>query len=44
MAKAKVKVEKFDRINRSNLRMKEVSKRTRTGALKTPNRVRAHKR
>jgi hypothetical protein len=42
--KSKAKVERFDRIDRSALKMKEASKRTRTGALNTPNRVRAHKR
>ena len=43
MAKARIKVERFDRINRSQLRMKETSKRTRTGAFKR-GRTRAHSR
>lgn len=42
MARKQTKVEKFDRINRNNLKLKHSNRRTRTGALKTPNRVKAH--
>jgi hypothetical protein len=42
MAKSKVKVEKFDRINRSSLKLKDSSHRTRTGASKGRRRVKAH--
>ena len=40
--KGKKLAEKFDRINRGNLKLKDRSKRTRTGAYKTRNRVAAH--
>jgi hypothetical protein len=43
MAKARLKVERFDRINRNNLRVKDRNLRTRTGAYKSPNRVKAHR-
>ena len=39
---SKVKVERFDRINKSRLKMK--GKRTRTGASTARNRTRAHGR
>lgn len=42
MAKTRIKVEKFDRINRSQLKLKHSRQRTRTGAYKTRNRVKAH--
>lgn len=41
MAKARVKVEKFDRINKS--RLKDCSRRTRTGAYKGRTRTKAHR-
>jgi hypothetical protein len=42
MAKSKVKVERFDRINRSNLTLRDAYRRTRTGAYRSRNRVRGH--
>lgn len=35
MAKAKVKIERFDKINRSKLTIREAVKRTRTGAYRS---------
>jgi hypothetical protein len=42
MAYDKNKIQKFDKINKSKLTLVESSKRTRTGAYKTKNRVKAH--
>ena len=36
------KVQKFDRINKSKITLKNSYKRTRTGAYKTSNRVKGH--
>jgi hypothetical protein len=42
MAYDKNKVQKFDKINKSKLTLNEPQNRTRTGAWKTKNRIKAH--
>lgn len=42
MATKKVQALKFGSVNKAKLKLKFAHKRTRTGAYKTPNRVKAH--